>query len=54
MQDVFFDDESAEVVISSLRLGEEHDRYSNQSTVSLLFSCNYIVLNFLLSFRSFF
>ena len=26
MQDVFFDDESAEGVMSSLRLGEEHDR----------------------------
>lgn len=26
-QDVYFDDESAEVVISSLRLGDEHDRY---------------------------
>jgi serine/threonine-protein phosphatase 6 regulatory subunit 3 len=25
-EDVFFDDESAEVVISSLRLGEEQDR----------------------------
>ncbi|MCO5608720.1 hypothetical protein L7F22_062935 [Adiantum nelumboides] len=27
--DVFFDDESAEVVLSSLRLGEEHDRSSD-------------------------
>lgn len=26
---MFFDDESAEVVISSLRLGEEQDRYFN-------------------------
>lgn len=26
LQDMFFDDESAEVVISSLRLGEEQDR----------------------------
>lgn len=27
LQDVYFDDESAEVVISSLRLGDEQDRY---------------------------
>jgi hypothetical protein len=26
-QDVYFDDESAEVVISSLRLGDEQDRF---------------------------
>lgn len=26
-QDVYFDDESAEVVISSLRLGDDQDRY---------------------------
>lgn len=26
MQDVYFDDESAEVVISSLRLGDDHGR----------------------------
>ncbi|KAI5068013.1 hypothetical protein GOP47_0016358 [Adiantum capillus-veneris] len=32
-EDVFFDDESAEVVMSSLRLGEEHDR-SNDSFLS--------------------
>ena len=25
-QDVYFDDESAEVVISSLRLGDDHER----------------------------
>lgn len=27
MQDVYFDDESAEVVISSLRLGDDQGRY---------------------------
>lgn len=27
LQDVYFDDESAEVVISSLRLGDDQDRY---------------------------
>jgi len=26
LQDVYFDDESAEVVISSLRLGDDHER----------------------------
>jgi len=26
-EDVYFDDESAEVVISSLRLGDEQDRF---------------------------
>lgn len=28
LQDVYFDDESAEVVISSLRLGDDQDRYT--------------------------
>lgn len=27
-QDVYFDDESAEVVISSLRLGDDHEGYT--------------------------
>lgn len=27
VQDVYFDDESAEVVISSLELGDDHGRY---------------------------
>ena len=28
LQDVYFDDDSAEVVISSLRLGDDQERYT--------------------------
>ena len=28
-QDVYFDDESAEVVLSSLRLGDDQERYTS-------------------------
>lgn len=37
LQDMFFDDESAEVVISSLQLGEEQDRYFEHYFICLLF-----------------
>lgn len=35
MQDVYFDDESAEVVISSLRLGDEQGRWVNHFVIIL-------------------
>ena len=54
MQDVFFDDESAEGVMSSLRLGEEHDRLvflvsdvnSFLTTISILFTISNNIICF--------
>jgi len=42
-QDVYFDDESAEVVISSLRLGDEQERF-------ILFLFDTTVLSFVSTF----
>ena len=36
-QDVYFDDESAEVVISSLRLGDDQERYVENFSFSVSF-----------------
>lgn len=39
-QDVYFDDESAEVVISSLRLGDDQERLVEALIFNLLFLFN--------------
>ena len=38
-QDVYLDDESAEVVISSLRLGDDQERYVENFSFSVSFWC---------------